>query len=133
MGPRDHMADPLLDQRGPTLGAAGGDEGRGPMRRRAGSGVGGKEKRRKERVGEQGAQEPPPSSFLPAWPFLGSTDLDNRGGGDPQPLCAGCGPKRQAWGQERWQEQMTPKARPTHLSKLRACGGQGRERKKRGR
>lgn len=25
---------------------------------------------------------------------------------------------------------MTPKARPTHLSKLRACGGQGRERKK---
>lgn len=84
-------------------------------------------------MGEQGAQEPPPSSFLPAWPFLGSTDLDNRGGGDPQPLCAGCGPKRQAWGQERWQEQMTPKARPTHLSKLRACGGQGRERKKRGR
>ena len=44
MGPRDHMADPLLDQRGPTLGAAGGDEGRGPMRRRARSGVGGKEK-----------------------------------------------------------------------------------------
>lgn len=25
---------------------------------------------------------------------------------------------------------MTPKARPTHLSKLRACGGQGREGKK---
>ena len=52
MGPRDHMADPLLDQRGPTLGAAGGDEGRGPMRRRARSGVGGKEKRRKEQVGK---------------------------------------------------------------------------------
>ena len=66
MGPRDHMADPLLDQRGPTLGAAGGDEGRGPMRRRAGSGVGGKEKRRKEQVGEQGAQKPPPlPSCLP--------------------------------------------------------------------
>ena len=57
MGPRDHMADPLLDQRGPTLGAAGGDEGRGPMRRRARSGVGGKEKRRKEQVGIDGKIE----------------------------------------------------------------------------
>lgn len=63
------------------------------MRRRAGSGVGGKEKRRKERVGEQGAQEPPPSSFLPAWPFLGSTDLDNRGGGTPNPYAQDVGPR----------------------------------------
>lgn len=75
-------------QRGLTLGMEGGDEGRGPMRRRARR-VGGKDgKEEKGAGGRTGAQKPPLPSFLPAWPVLGSTDPDNRGGEEPPaPVC----------------------------------------------
>ena len=83
------------------------------------------EKRRKEQVGEQGLKSPHPlPSCLPGLFWVPQT-LTTGVGKTPQPLCAGCGPNRPTWGQERWQGQMTPKARPTHLSKLRACWGAG--------
>jgi hypothetical protein len=85
-------------------------------------------KRRKEQVGGNGGSEAPTlPSCLPS--LFWATGPDNWGGGNPQPLCTGCGSEQQAWGQEEWEGQVTPKARPTHLSKLRACGD-GAERKK---
>lgn len=129
MGPRNHMADPLLDWRGPTLGMRG-SEGRGPMQRRAAIRVGGKDgKEEKGASREWGFRGPHP--FLPACLVCsGLHSPDNWSRGDPPALCAGCGPKRPVWDPERWEGQVTPKARPTHLSKLRACGG-GAERGRR--
>lgn len=103
------------------------------MQRRAGMGVGEQgKKEEKGGVGGTGAglRSPHPlPAFLPGQ-FWASQTLTAETEETPQPLCAGCGLQRPAWGQERWERQMTPEARPTHLSKLRACGGQGRERKK---
>ena len=97
MGPRDHMADPLLDQRGPTLGAAGGDEGRGPMQRRAGRGVGGKDGKEEEGVGggTGGSEAPTPflPSFLPGL-FWAPQTLTTRVGETPNPCVQGLGPRR---------------------------------------
>ena len=103
------------------------------MQRRAGIRGGGKDGKEDKGAGggtgRGGSEAPTP--ILTSWlACLGSTAPDSWGGGDPQPLCAGRGPKSRAWGQERWKRQVTPKARPTHLSKLRACEGRGRERKK---
>lgn len=67
MGPHDHMADPLLDWRGPTLGIR---EVRGevPCGEELGSGSGkGWERGGSSRQWEQGVQKPPSPSFLPSF------------------------------------------------------------------
>lgn len=119
MGPHGPMADPHLGWR----------EGREEVPCSDGQAGRRVEKKRKEWGRAQGLRSPLlPPSFLPGlfWP--------------PQPLTSGVGESsspcvqdvglssRPGVGSDG--KNMTPKARPTHLSKLRACGGQGRERKK---
>lgn len=102
------------------------------MRRRAGIGAEGKDGKEEKGAGGGDGGSEAPTSFLPAFlpGLFWAPQLLTPGVGGLQPLCAGCGPKRQTWGQERWEGQVTPEAGPTHLSKLRACWGRGRERKK---
>lgn len=113
MGTQGPMADPHLGWREvkEEVPCSEGQDGEEDRKDEKGTGQG------------TGAQKPLAPSFLPAWLALGSTAPDIWGGGKSSSPCVQDVGLSSRPGVRSERRDMTPKARPTHLSKLRACGG----------